>query len=166
MSDEAPRLDALRMLLATAEELSRVLSDDPVVGRLLKAMLSLQPDDREVLTTAIERGVAWRRTNEAVTAATGVRLRANPKPVLFVRVVDPTPSADALLPDSDDAVVGVLRLMRLAPMLRMEPARKVWQPALVEALGMLDPAERADCLRFVQDVLGVLGPAVGAVESS
>jgi hypothetical protein len=160
MTDGSPKLDALRMLLSTAQELARVLSDDPVVGRLLRAMMSLQPDDRETLTVAIERGVAWRRTNEAVAGATGVRLRANPKPVLFVRVVDPAPLEASLLPDTDDAVIGVLRLMRLARMLHSKPAQDVWRPAVAEALAMLDAGEREACVRFIEDVLSALVPAV------
>jgi hypothetical protein len=160
MSEGSPKLDALRMLLSTAQELSRVLSDDPLVGRLLRAMMSLQPDDRETLTLAIERGAAWRRTNEAVAGATGVRLRANPKPVLFVRVVDPPPPEGQVLPDKDDVVIGVLRLMRLARMMRSEPAKDLWRPAVAEALAMLEPAQRAECVAFVEELLAVLGSAV------
>ena len=37
----APKLDALRMLLATAQELVRELATDPLVGRLLRAITSL-----------------------------------------------------------------------------------------------------------------------------
>lgn len=165
MSDGSPKLDALRMLLSTAQELSRVLSDDPVVGRLLRAITSLQPDDRETLTLAIERGVAWRRANEAIAGATGVRLRANPKPVLFVRVVDSPPAENHVLPDKDDVVIGVLRLMRLAHLMRSKPARELWEPAVSEALDMLDAKERAECLAFVQDLLAVLAPAVADADA-
>lgn len=162
MADAPPKLDALRLLLATAQELSRELSDDPVIGRLLRAVSTLPPDDREVLTTAIERGAAWRRVNEAVSAATGVQLRVNPRPLLFVRVLQPAPDPDpaTLMPEADDVMVGVLRVMRLAPMLRMPEARALWRPAVVEALDVLEPAERTQCLRFVEELLEVLAAAL------
>jgi hypothetical protein len=141
-----PRLDALSALLASAKQLAEALEADPIIGRVLQALASLPPDDRQTIAQAIERGAAWRRVNESVSAANGVRLRANPNPRLFVRVVDGAAPVMPLAPDPDDVLVSILRVLRLAPLVATDEARAVWEPAASEALGMLEPSERQACL--------------------
>ena len=141
-----PRLDALNALLSSAKQLAEALEADPIIGRVLQALAGLPPDDRQTIAQAIERGAAWRRVNESVSAANGVRLRANPNPRLFVRVVDGTAPTMPLSPDPDDVLVSILRVLRLAPLIATDEARAVWEPAASEALGMLEPSERQACL--------------------
>src|SRR5258707_11756300 len=123
-----PRLDALSALLSSAKQLAEALEADPIVGRVLEALASLPPDDRQTIAKAIERGAAWRRVNESVSAANGVRLRANPNPRLFVRVVDGTAPTMPLAPDPDDVLVSILRVLRLAPLIATDEARALWEP--------------------------------------
>jgi hypothetical protein len=51
-----PRLDALSALLTSAQQLAQALADDPTIRRVVEALATLPPDDRETLTAAIERG--------------------------------------------------------------------------------------------------------------
>src|SRR5512139_4127541 len=125
---EHPRLDALTALLASAQELVRTLGAEPAVRRAFDALAQLQPDDRITLATAIERAVKWRRVNESVSEANGVRLVANPNPRLFVRVVDKAPPPQ-VSPEPDDVLVGIARLLHRAPVLACDAARAVWEPA-------------------------------------
>jgi len=152
----SPRLDALSALLSSAKELAESLEADPIIGRVLQALASLPPDDRQTIARAIERGAAWRRVNETVSAANGVRLRANPNPRLFIRVVDGTQPTMPLAPDPDDVLVGILRVLRLAPVLATDQARAVWEPAASEALEMLEPSERAACLAVGRSAIAII----------
>ena len=139
------RLDALNALLTSAHQLAQALESEPLVARVLETLALLPPDDRETIATALERGVHWRRVNESVAEANGVRLRANPNPRLFIRVVDGQEPPKALSPDPDDVLVGVLRVLRRGPVLATKGARVVWEPAMEEASRMLTPEERASC---------------------
>jgi hypothetical protein len=159
-----PRLDALSALLASAKQLAEALEADPIVGRVLQALASLPPDDRQTIAQAIERGAAWRRVNESVSAVNGVRLRANPNPRLFVRVVDGTQPAVPLSPDPDDVLVSILRVLRLAPLVDTAEARAVWEPAASEALGMLDPAERRACLAVGRSAIALIERIVASLD--
>ena len=160
----SPRLDALSALLASAKQLAESLEADPIIGRVLQALASLPPDDRQTIAQAIERGAAWRRVNETVSAANGVRLRANPNPRLFIRVVDGTPPTMPLAPDPDDVLVSILRVLRLAPLLATEEARAVWEPAASEALGMLEPSERAACLAVGRSAMAVIEEIIALID--
>ncbi len=160
-----PRLDALSALLASAKQLAEALELDPIVGRVLQALATLPPDDRQTIARAIERGIAWRRVNETVSGANGVRLRANPNPRLFVRVVDGTPPSTALAPDPDDVLVGVLRMLRIAPLMATNAARAVWEPAATEALGMVDAAERRACLAVARSAAALIESAIATLEA-
>jgi hypothetical protein len=159
-----PRLDALSALLASAKQLAEALEADPIVGRVLQALASLPPDDRQTVAQAIERGAAWRRVNESVSAANGVRLRANPNPRLFVRVVDGTQPTMPLSPDPDEVLVSILRVLRLAPLVATAEARAVWEPAASEALGMLEASERQAALEVGRSALALIEALIARLD--
>jgi len=159
-----PRLDALGALLSSAKQLAENLAADPILGRVLEALASLPADDRLTIAQAIERGAAWRRINEGVSAANGVRLRANPNPRLFVRVIDGPEPTVPLSPGPDDVLVGLLRFLRLAPLFAAEEVRAVWEPAVTEALGLLEPAERQACLAVGRFALALIEATVASLE--
>jgi DNA-directed RNA polymerase specialized sigma24 family protein len=70
-------IEALAALLETAQTLAQTLLGDKALQRALRALSSLPPEDREVISTALEHGVAWRRVNESISAMNGVHPRAN-----------------------------------------------------------------------------------------
>jgi hypothetical protein len=161
-----PRLDALSALLASAKQLAEALEADPIVGRVLQALAGLPPDDRQTIAQAIERGAAWRRVNESVSAANGVRLRANPNPRLFVRVVDGTQPTIPLSPDPDEVLVSILRVLRLAPLIDTAEARAVWEPAATEALGMLEASERQAALEVGRSALALIEALIARLDGA
>jgi hypothetical protein len=156
MAAPSPRLDALKALLTSARELARMLEADPTLPRVLRALASIPPDDRETIASALERAAASRRVNEAFARMNGIRMHVNPNPRLYVRVVDAEPSASVDALEEEDVVPDIFLLMRRVPMLLAPAGRAVWQPALRTAAALLTPAQRETCLRFVDDVRAFL----------
>jgi len=158
----SPRLDALQALLTSARDLARALQDDPTLARVLRAMATLAPDEREVLARVLERGTASRQINEAFARMNDVRLRINPNPRLFLRVVDTgEPVAPPAL-EEEDILPDVLRLMRRVPLLLAAEAKAVWKSALEQALELLSVRGRRACLAFVDEVRAIVAPRVAA----
>jgi len=156
----SPRLEALHALLASARELARTLQSDPTLPRVLQALASLAPEERAILATALERGAAARRINEGFARMNGIRLRINPNPRLFLRVVDTDEPVGTPELEEEDILPDVLRLMRRVPLLLAPESRAAWRPAVERALDMLTPRGREACLRFVEDVLAIVAPKV------
>jgi hypothetical protein len=156
----SPRLEALHALLTSAQQLARGLKDDPTLPRVLQALASLSPDERATLAAALERGAAQRRINEGFAPLNGVRLRINPNPRLFMRVVDTEEPSSPPQLDEEDILPDVLRLMRRVPLLLAAEAQAVWRPAVEQALDMLSPRGRQACLRFAEDVLTMVASRV------
>ena len=166
MSGDAAQLAALQALLVSAQELVHVLDTDPAIRRILHAVATLTPEDRGVLAGALERGVAMRQINESFARMNGVHLHINPNLRLFVRVLD-TEQPPSMLPlDLDEIVPDLLRLMRRVWLLLRPEAQAVWHPAVLDALGMLEPTERQACLRFVSEVLALITPLTTAPDGS
>src|SRR5262245_526198 len=156
MADASPRLDALKAHLTSARDLAQTLESDPTLRRVVRALTSLPPDDREVLAAALERGAASRRINESFARMNGVRLRINPNPRLFVRVVDPeTPTSAAGL-EEEDIVTDILLLMRGVNLFLAPQAQDVWKPAAREAFSHLSPEQRDACRKIVEELRALL----------
>jgi hypothetical protein len=162
--DVAPsaQLAALRALLETARDLAARVDDDPTVGRLLRAFLTLSPEDREVVVGVLERGTAWRRIADGVADVTGVELRANPQARLFVRVVEPRDGVLPLEQEPPEIMLGALRIMKQAALLLRPEVAERWRRPALEAFRMIDEAEREACVRLVRDVLELLAGALAA----
>jgi hypothetical protein len=161
MAAPSPRLDALKALLTSARELAQTLESDPTLRRVLRALASLPPEDRDILASVLERGAASRRINEAFARLNGVRLRINPKPRLYLRVIDGETARAAATLEEEDIVPDILLLMRRLPLLLAPEAEAVWQPALRAALDLLTPPQRERCSRFVDEVRALLDAPPG-----
>ena len=159
---EHPRLDALSALLTSAQQLAQALEAEPTIRRVVEALATLPPDDRETLTAAIERGVKWRRVNESVSDVNGVRLVVNPNPRLFVRVIDGQEPPVPTSPEPEEVLIAIVRVLRRAPIVASDPARAVWEPAAEEALGMMTPDERQACLVVGRSALALIERAIAA----
>lgn len=151
----AAQLDALRALLSTAERLAAELGAD-AVGRLLRAFTSLPPDDREAVTQVLERGAAWHRIADATADLVGVRLRANPHARLFVRTVDPREGDLQVAQERDEILLGILRLVKLAPLLVRADVAATWRDPAIDAVQALDADERAACADLARVVLALI----------
>ena len=162
--DVAPsaQLAALRALLETARDFAARVDEDPTVGRLLRAFLTLPPDDRDVVVGVLERGTAWRRIADGVADVTGIELRANPQARLFVRVVEPRESALPLEREPPEILLGALRIMKQAALLLRPEVAERWRRPTLEAFRMIDADEREACVRLVSDVLALLTGALTA----
>lgn len=114
-----------------------------------------------MLAAALERGAAALGINDTFAAMNGVRLRINPNPRLFVRVVDTEDPGSAPALEEEDIVPDVLRLLRRIPLLLAPEAQAVWHPAVARGLAMLSPKERDACRRFLQDVTHLVTPVLG-----
>jgi len=154
----SPRLDALQALLNSARDLARALQDDPTLARVLRAMATLDPDERDVLARVLERGTASRQINDAFARMNDVRLRINPNPRLFLRVIDTGEPTAAPALEEEDILPDVLRLMRRVPLLLAAEAKAVWRPALEQALELLSVRGRQACLAFVDEVRAIVAP--------
>lgn len=152
----SPQLDALRALLTTAQQLSNDLAADPVVGRLLHAFLGLPPEDRDVVTSVVERGATWKRVTDHTAELTGVRLRANPQARLFVHVVDPEGAVNFAAQDHDELLLGALRLARVATLLEDPGVRALWTQPAIEAFRMVEPADREACVRLARSMIELI----------
>ncbi len=150
------QLTALMALLQTARDLVADLANDGSAAKLMQAFHRLDPHEREVLATAFDRAVSWKKVNEGVAPITRVHLRVNPNPRLFVRVVEPDVEPHTLSPDLDELLVGTLRILRQAHLMQTPEARAVWEPAVVAALELLDREERAGCAAIVDRFVEIL----------
>ena len=158
MAAPSPRLDALKALLTSARELAQTLESDPTLRRVLRALAHLPPEEREILASALERGATSRRVNEAFARLNGVRLRINPNPRLYLRVVDGAAPTSAGALEEEDIVPDIFLLMRRLPLLLKPEAQAVWHPALRSALELLTPEQHDTCMRFVDDLRALLAP--------
>lgn len=155
--DDSAQLAALSQLLKTARDLVAELAEDANTAKLVQAFGRLDPQEREVIATAFERAVTWRKVNESLAPINGVHLKPNPNPRFFVRVVDPPAETGVLPPDPDELLVGTVRILRHAHRMALPDAVAVWEPALRAALDLLDPEERRGCAAVVQEFLRILG---------
>jgi len=145
-------IDTLKLLLNSAHELVADLAHGST-QRALRALAAIPPDERSVVATALERAAETWRQNEAFNTLNQVRVRANPNAQLFVRVFDavtePTPQEFDLLPEA-------VRVMRRLGVLMRPELLAVWEPAVVAALEIVTPEERADCIRFLRHALAMI----------
>jgi hypothetical protein len=151
------QLEALRALIETAQALASEITDDATVGRLLRAFLTLPPEDRDIVACVVERGAAWHHIAEGTAELTGIRLRANPNARLFLRLVEPHDGTGDLEDEPPEILLGALRIMRQVPLLLRPELACLWRPAALHAFDMLEPTEREACVRFAQQLLALLG---------
>jgi hypothetical protein len=156
----SPTLDALTILLASAQKLTDTLTTDPTLGRVLRALSRLPPDDREILAGALERGTAMHTVNDSLAPMSGVRLRMHPNPRLFLRVVDTREPSAPLALDAGDILPEVLRIMRRVRLVLAPEAKAVWQPVVREAVEMLSPKDVEACVALLNDVMALLTPGL------
>jgi hypothetical protein len=154
-SDGKSAIDALKLVIDSARKLVADLAHGST-QRALHALALIPPDERAVIATALERAAVTWQQSEAFNVVNQIRLRANPNAQLFVRVFDDVPKP---APQDFDLFPEAVRVIRRLGVSMHPELVAVWEPALVAALGIVTPEERADCVRFLEHTLAVIAAA-------
>ena len=157
-SDAKRDIDALKVLIDSAHELLSDLAHGST-ERAITALAKIPPDQRDAIATALERAAVTWQQSEAFTPFHNIRLRANPNAQLFVRVVDPV---EEIKKEDFDLLPEALRAMRRVGVSMHPELRAVWEPAVLDAVEMLTPKERGDCIRFLRHALALVSKNAGA----
>jgi hypothetical protein len=147
--------DTLHTLLATARELAKALSDDPVLERLVRAFRQFPECDRETILQVIEKDAAWRGIVERTDDVTGITVRPNPHASLYVHVLEQ--AADPLAADTSDRDADVIRrglrsFVQLLPLLFQESVHAQWTAAAREIGRASGTDVRAYAARLAREV--------------
>ncbi len=159
MADDAPatRLDALRALLMSAQELAARLAADPQLERLLRVFTRIPEPDRAVILQVLERDATWCRIVEQTVETTGITVRPNPHASLYVQVFEQLAvPAGPLERDIDVIRVGIERFVHLVPLFFQESVHEQWMASARELARTLDPALARDVARLAREVLAVI----------
>jgi hypothetical protein len=159
MPDDAPatRLDALRAILVTANELATRLAGDPFVERILQAFAKLPVPDREPVLKIIERDATWCRIVEQTGDETGITVRPNPHASLHVHVfgqVDTPP--EPLQRDVDVIRFGIERFLQMIPLLFQEGVHEQWTASARALAQEADPELLEYLRRLANEVLALV----------
>jgi hypothetical protein len=122
------QLDALRLMLTTANDLTSGLLHDPLVPRILRAFARLPEPDREPILKIIERDATWCRIAEQAVEMTGITVRPNPQASLYVHIVDAPPN-EPLQRDVDVISFGIMQFVHLMPLFFEEGVHLQWTAA-------------------------------------
>src|SRR5437870_5892805 len=147
---DAPPLETLRTLLASASRLLGEFADDPLLARLTKVFAQMPAADREPIVAMLEREVQARVTAGAVSDLTGLSLRPNPSARLYTRVLTDNPR-----PNPERAVQQALRAIQVTHD-AVAPMDSEWRAIAHNALEQASPAERASVDHFVRELLGLV----------
>src|SRR5262245_15891873 len=121
--------------------------------RAISALAKIPAEQRDAIATALERAAVTWQQSEAFTHMHNIRLRANPNAQLFVRIVDPV---EEMKKEDFDLLPEALRVMRRLGVSMHPELRAVWEPAVLDAIEILTPEERADCIRFLRHPLALV----------
>jgi hypothetical protein len=151
--DPSDTLTTLRTLLDSASRLVADLAHDPQGARLVHLFSRLPLEDRPTLLRILEREVGVRvATGEGASTFTGIGARMNPNARLYVRSLDKSlPPASAL--EHDELVFTTVRATRIMRLMLRREIHERWRAAQIEAFELLEPAERAEFVTAVREVL-------------
>lgn len=154
-SDVGDTLEGLRSTLETALQLTRELTSDDVLGRLLRAFRDMPADDRGVILAAIEREVKARALSRATESVTAQSMVPNPNARLYVRTHEP--QIDRNLLERDEMMVSMARAMRVAGIIPCVPdIHASWREATREAVEAIDDPTRTVVEDLLREVLGFI----------
>ena len=151
-------LESARTLLESAQSLTERLEGDGAVQRVGRALMTLTPEERDVLADVIEHACNGRQVYESLAAMNGVHVHINPNPRLFIRVLESEQAPAVMNFEVEEVVPDVLRLMRRVHLLLRPEAETVWKAAVANAMTLLGDDERDDCLEFVRRVASIIAP--------
>jgi len=148
-------LGTLRYVVASAARLAKDLVADPLFGRLLDVFTRMPMEDRETILNVIEREVDLR--NMSIEGREGPLAGINPTKVnpnarLYFRVSEGEPPPYVPPAEIAQAMIRAAKVMHRA-FQRTPDLEALWEPAVVEGLRRLEPAERESLRRLQRRLL-------------
>lgn len=153
-TDTGDQLEALRALIDTAGGVLRLLTADPLLGRLIAAFERVPAEDRETIVKVLEHEVGMRllATGQG-DVLTGRSLVPNPNARLYMRVVEGRIPPRAL--NRDQIMRATLRAGHVIRLTHEMPERD-WQGTVLEAIRSMDPEDRAAIVEHYRSMLDLL----------
>jgi hypothetical protein len=142
-------LSTLQHVLASAARIAQDLTNDPLLPRLLDIFARMPAEDREILANVLEREVDLRNLSKEAPSGplSGLNVtKPNPNARLYFRVADRDPPPFVTPEEIVQAVIRAARVIHRAAGRRSDLSQ-VWEPAMIEGLRRVPPAER-DVLRW------------------
>ncbi|HXJ37167.1 MAG TPA: hypothetical protein VMS22_24325 [Candidatus Eisenbacteria bacterium] len=159
-NEAASGLDALQTLLNTAHELVGEILNDPLLDRVLRAVLLFPEPDRLAILKILEKEAAWRRITDETERATGIGVVPNPYASLYVHVLNQAegsaPDREPLARDGDVIRLGIETLVRMVPFIFQEGVHAQWTAAAREIARGTDDEIRAYMVRLAREVLQLI----------
>ncbi|MCW5891205.1 MAG: hypothetical protein KIT14_11725 [bacterium] len=153
--DPASQLDALRLMLTSANDLTAGLLADPLVPRLLRAFGRLPEPDREPILRVLERDATWCRIAEQTVEVTGVTVRANPQASLYLHVLE-SPPTEPLQRDVDVIAFGMMQFVHLLPLFFQDGVHAQWTAAARVLAANASEDTIANVRRIATEVLALV----------
>ena len=160
-TDGPDAFEQLRDILDVARTLTRKLTDDGLLGRLIAVFEAMPMEDRATIIAILEREVLGRQVSRGTEKAVSQSTHLNPNARLYVRAHSST--VDHRFFDRDEMMIADVRAMRVARLIRNVPdLHALWKEALREAMDHVDEATRADAATLLEDGLAAIAEARAA----
>jgi hypothetical protein len=157
----ADPLATLQNVLASAAQIAQDLASDAIMPRVLDVFARMPSEDRETIVAVLEREVDLRNLGRAAPSPplSGVSLtRPNPNARIYLRVTDSEPPPYVTPEEIAQAVMRAARVMHRA-LSRNPRLADDWEPAMVRALALIEPAERESVRWYHRRILALLDAA-------
>ncbi len=151
-------LSTLQHVLASAAQIAHDLAGDVLMPRVLDVFARMPTEDRETVLLLLEREVDLRNLSRAAPSGSlsGVSLtKPNPNARIYLRLTDSEPAPYVTPEEIVQAVMRAARVMHRALERRPDLA-EVWEPSMVRALAMIEPAERETVRWYHRRILELL----------
>ncbi|MGH7895912.1 MAG: hypothetical protein ACREQL_14665 [Candidatus Binatia bacterium] len=155
-------LNTLHTILQAAGDLVDEITVDGVVARLLRSFTLMPPEDRETVAGVLEREVSVRCVTRASSDMSGWETRPNPNARLYVSAFGPQGVQRLPGMNEDDMTIALFRLSRVVPLLRGDELLGRWRAAARQAVGMLDPHQRAAVVEYGREMAAIAEEAIAA----
>lgn len=165
MSDEpttnSTALQHLQATLEAALHLTREMTADQVLARLLAVFRIMPAEDRPAILDAVEREVQARKLSLATESVSGQSMVPNRNARLYLRVHEA--ALDRNLLERDEMMIAMARGMRAAILIPAIPdIHASWREATREAMEHVDEATRAVTEQLMREVLEFIAEARAA----
>ena len=151
-------LQHLEATLEAALQLTRDMTADQLLARLLAVFRTLPAEDRPAVIEALEREAAARKLSLATEGVSGQSMVPNPHARLYLRAHATT--FDRNLLERDEMMFATIRALRAAQLIPAIPEIYAsWRDATREAMQNVDEPIRAVAERLVHDVLAFIAEA-------
>jgi hypothetical protein len=151
-------LSTLQDVLATATQITRQLSRDALVPRLLDLFARMPVEDRETIITVLEREVDNRNMYKHAPCGmlSGLNVtKPNPNARLYLRVTDSETPPYVSPEEIVQAVIRAARVVHRAAERGLD-LETTWGPAIVDGLRRVGASERETLRSYHRTILRLL----------